>query len=60
LIIAPLLTLREAAVLQAELPAAARLERSRIRDLGFDLEESQIRAFEEFYRFYPWFAQIVA
>ena len=56
---APHLTMREAATLQAKLPSAIRLTRSVVQDLGFDLEDEQIEAFETYYREYPAFAQIV-
>ena len=59
-IIAPHLTTREVAVLQSKLPARTRLTRSDIRDLGFDLEPEQIGAFEQFYRHYPSFAQVLS
>lgn len=58
-IIAPHLTIREAAVLQSRLPSGTRLGRDAVRALGFDLEEEQIEAFENYYRYYPAFAQIV-
>lgn len=54
----PLLTLKEAAVLQAQLPRRSPLTRKSVQRLGFDLEEEQIRAFEKFYKYYPSFAQI--
>lgn len=57
-IIAPHLTIREAAVLQSKLPRGTRLGRDVVRELGFDLEEEQIEAFETYYRYYPAFAQI--
>lgn len=57
-ITAPLLTLKEAAILQAQLPRARPLNRKTIQKLGFDLEEDQIKAFERFYKYYPSFAQI--
>ena len=59
-IIAPLLTTREATVLQSQLPSANGLSRALVRKLGFDLEDDQIEAFEKYYRHYPAFAQIVA
>ena len=59
-IIAPLLTIREAAVLQSQLPRANSLSRVLVQELGFDLEDDQIEAFERYYRHYPTFAQIVA
>ena len=58
-ITAPLLTLKEASVLQSELPSAGRLTRAVVKRLGFDLEESQIEAFQRHYRYYPAYAQIV-
>ena len=58
-IIAPHLTVREATVLQAQLPSAKKLTRDTVRSLGFDLEENQIEAFEKYYRQYPAFAQIL-
>lgn len=58
-IIAPQLTLREAAVLQSQLPCDPPLDREAVRSLGFDLEERQIDAFGAYYRQYPAFAQIV-
>lgn len=57
-ITAPHLTLRESAVLQAELPCKLPLTRADIQKLGFDLEDNQLLAFETFYRYYPSFAQI--
>ncbi len=57
-IVTPPLTLKEAAVLQSQLPATRRLTRRAIQRLGFDLEEDQLRSFERFYRYYPIFAQI--
>ena len=57
-VVAPQLTLKEAAVLQAELPRSRRLTRASVRRVGFDLEEHHIKAFEMYYRFYPAFAQI--
>ncbi|MFD2113255.1 O-methyltransferase [Thiorhodococcus fuscus] len=59
-IVAPHLTMREAAVLQSQLPCTDRLTRDRIRQLGFDLEESQIETFQKYYRQYPTFAQILS
>jgi hypothetical protein len=57
---APHLTIREATVLQSQLPRVDHLTRELVRDLGFDLEVGQIEAFETYYRQYPAFAQIVA
>ena len=59
-IAAPHLTIREAALLQSRLPCAERLSRVLVQELGFDLEDDQIEAFEKYYREYPAFAQIVA
>ena len=58
-IVAPNLTLKEAATLQAKLPRPDKLSRALIRELGFDLEEEQIEAFQMYYRQYPAFAQIL-
>ena len=57
-IMAPHLTLREAAVLQSQLPSANQLTRKLINGLGFDLEEDQIETFQTYYKQYPAFAQI--
>ena len=57
---APHLTMRETAVLQAQLPSEERLTRPLVQELGFDLEEHELEAFETYYRQYPAFAQIVA
>ena len=57
---APHLTMREAAVLQSRLPCTTKLTRTTIKELGFDLDDDQIEAFETYYRQYPAFAQIVA
>ena len=54
----PHLTLREAASLQARLPRAMPLSRSDIQNLGFDLPDEQIAAFERHYKLYPSFAQV--
>lgn len=59
-IVAPHLTLREAAVLQSLLPRGEKLTRELVNQHGFDLEEDQIDAFETYYRQYPAFVQIVA
>lgn len=56
-IIAPHLTMRELAVLQAQLPAAP-MDRAAVRALGFDLGEDQIGIFQRYYKYYPTFAQI--
>lgn len=57
---APHLTIREAAALQALLPSDGKITREMVRELGFDLDEEQIAAFETYYRQYPSFAQIIA
>lgn len=57
---APHLTIREAAVLQSRLPCTPRLTRADVQALGFDLEDEQIESFENYYRQYPAFAQIIA
>lgn len=57
-IVVPPLTLKEAASLQAQLPSNRPITRSLIRRLGFDLEKGQVKSFEKFYRYYPFYAQI--
>ena len=57
---APHLTLREAVVLQSQLPSTSQLTRAAVQALGFDLDDHQIAAFEAYYKQYPSFAQIVA
>lgn len=57
---APPMTLREIAILQAELPTVANLTRARIQELGFDLHERQIRSFQQYYKYLPSFAEIIA
>jgi hypothetical protein len=52
--------MREAAVLQSLLPCRTKLTRTDVQNLGFDLEDEQIEAFEIYYRQYPAFAQIVS
>jgi len=59
-IVAPHLTMREAAVLQALLPRAKSITRTMLQELGFDLDEDQIEAFQTYYKQYPAFAQIVS
>lgn len=59
-IVAPHLTMREAALLQSQLPCADQLSRDMIKRLGFDLEDDQIETFQSYYKQYPAFAQIVA
>ena len=59
-IVAPHLTIREAAILQAQLPNKQGLTRDLVQKLGFDLREEQITVFEQYYKEYPAFAQIIA
>lgn len=54
----PPLTLKESAALQASLPRTRPMTRSSLKRIGFDLKEEQIRSFQEFYRYYPHFAQL--
>lgn len=56
---APHLTLKEVSVLQSELPSDGRITRKRINELGFDLEVSQIRSFQKYYKYLPNYAEIV-
>lgn len=60
MIMAPHLTLRELAVLQAQLPRSEALDRATVQQLGFDLGDDQIKVFERYYKYYPAFAQISA
>lgn len=57
---APPMTLREIATLQSELPSVAEITRARIQELGFDLHERQVRSFQQYYKYLPSFAEIVA
>ncbi|MGD1063140.1 MAG: O-methyltransferase [Terracidiphilus sp.] len=57
---APHLTIREAGALQSQLPCQRKLSRVDVQALGFDLEEQQVEAFQNYYRQYPAFAQIIA
>ena len=57
---APPMTLKEIATLQAELPTLGDLTRARIRELGFDLQDRQVRSFQRYYKYLPSFAEIVA
>ena len=59
-IIAPHLTIRETLTLQSSLPREEGLSRPFVQALGFDLEKEQIEAFEQYYKEFPTFAQIVA
>lgn len=58
-IVSPLLTMRESMALQSLLPRQEALSRNSVTELGFDLKEEQIRAYEKYYKEYPAFAQIV-
>ena len=58
-IVSPLLTMREVKTLQAQLPRQEALTKEMVRELGFDLEQEQIQAYERYYKEYPAFAQIV-
>ncbi|WP_157083122.1 O-methyltransferase [Novosphingobium lentum] len=59
-IIAPHLTLKELAVLQAQMPRSEVMDRTVVQELGFDLGEDQIEIFRRYYRHYPAFAQLSA
>jgi len=59
-VIAPHLTIKEAAVLQSQLPRANKLTRDAVKELGFDLDDRQIENFETYYRQYPAFAQVIS
>lgn len=56
---APPMTLKEIATLQSELPANKDLTRERIQELGFDLQDRQVRSFQRYYKYLPSFAEIV-
>lgn len=56
---APQMTLKEVATLQAEMPAVDQLTRERIQEIGFDLQDEQIRSFQRYYKYLPSFAEIV-
>lgn len=56
---APPMTLKEVATLQAELPRDDELTRERVKELGFDLLDGQIRSFQRYYKHLPSFAEIV-
>jgi hypothetical protein len=58
-IVAPLLTHKEANLLQSKLPSELPLDRRLIQRLGFDLEDTQIKIFEKYYKYYPTFAQVL-
>lgn len=58
-IVAPHLTIREASALQALLPCAESLSRADVQALGFDLADAQIESFQDYYRHYPAFAQVL-
>jgi hypothetical protein len=56
----PHLTIKEAAVLRSQLPARRPMTRKTIQKLGFDLQDDQIASFQEFFRYYPSFAQVMS
>lgn len=58
-IIAPHLTIREAIILQSQLPSAKPISRELVQRLGFDLDERQIETYQSYYKQYPNFVQIV-
>ena len=51
--------MREAMALQSRLPDPSGLSRGIVRALGFDLDEKEIAVYEQYYREYPAFAEIV-
>ena len=55
----PPLTLRELISLQSILPSKTELTRKKIKRIGFDLREEQIRLFQKYYKYYPNFAQVL-
>lgn len=57
---APPLTIKEVAALQRLLPSKSGISRAGIQKIGFDLTEEQIAAYEEHYRRYPAFFQVIA
>jgi len=57
-IVAPHLTMREANILQSQLPRQEPITREIVKALGFDLEQEQIDTFQRYYKQYPAFAQI--
>ena len=56
---APHLTVKETLQMQSLLPSDRSISRKRIRELGFDLTKSDIALFQEYYKHYPSFAQVV-
>ncbi|WP_103256926.1 O-methyltransferase [Tabrizicola aquatica] len=56
---APQLTLREIAALQSELPPVGAITRTRVQELGFDLQDEQIQSFQKYYKYLPSFAEVV-
>jgi hypothetical protein len=54
----PLLTSREVAVLQSQLPRPGGLTERQVRKLGFDLEQARIDAYVKYYADYPTFVQV--
>lgn len=56
---APQLTLKEIAALQSEMPSVNDLTRERVKEIGFDLRDKQIRSFQKYYKYLPSFAEVV-
>lgn len=54
----PHLTLKEVAVLQSQLPTSTPLDRATVKNLGFDLKDEELRAFERYYKQYPSFVRV--
>jgi hypothetical protein len=54
----PPLTTREVSAIRAMLPTIDAITRSRIQEMGFDLEDDQLSAFTAHYNRYPTFAQL--
>jgi hypothetical protein len=55
---APHLTIKEINCIQSNLPRRTKLTRKSIKRMGFDLKDKQIKIFEEFYKYYPSYAEI--
>ena len=58
-IVAPHLTVKEAIGMQSLLPTDNPITRDQVRELGFDLTDSEIAVFQKYYKHYPSFAQVV-
>lgn len=56
---APHLTVKEALEIQSLLPSDRPITKKQIRKLGFDLTRLDIALFQEYYKQYPSFAQVV-